>query len=524
MKRWGFAFLILVLLVPAADVAGVVAQEDNTLYIVSSNDIATLDPAIGYDLTAWLAEPLVYRGLVGYSETGELIPVLAESYEASEDGLSYTFTLREGLKFSNGRDLTADDVKYTFERFFSPDTASPGTFIYEMIAGAPEYMNGEAEEVSGVQVVDDRTVQFTLSRPEYTFLIRMALPFTSIVAREGVEEAGADFARKPLGAGPFTLESWESGQRAVFVRNPNYYREGYPKVDRIVIDIGIDPSVGVLRVESGEADLTWDFLSTADYARISQDPNLSDQLILIQSFPNIAYATLNVREAPLSDVRVRQALNMAVDRERLVQVMGGLAVPLYGMIPPIVSGYNPDLTPIPYDPEGAKALLAEAGYPDGFSTTIHTVNFPNATRVAEALAQDLGQVGVQVELITLDIGPLMDLWYGENPGEIAIGYFPWGMDYPDPSNAYEPLLLCGAAGNPGGYCNEEMDAMFEAANALPPGDARWKAFQDYEIALQKDYPVIFMMHTQQYFYRSDRVTGLVSFPSYLLTLEAASVQ
>src|SRR5262249_663998 len=155
------------------------------------------------------------------------------------------------------------DVKYTFERVLNPATASPGSFMFAPIAGAQDFIDGKATDVSGIRVVDDRTVEFTLSYPEWTFTRRLALPFVSIVAREGVESAGSEFPRKPLGAGPFVLDSWEAGQKLTFSRNPNYYREGYPKVDHVEIDLGIEPSVGVLRIESGDADLSLDVLPSA---------------------------------------------------------------------------------------------------------------------------------------------------------------------------------------------------------------------------------------------------------------------
>jgi ABC-type transport system substrate-binding protein len=499
------------------------AQDENTLHIVSSNDLPTLDPAIGYDLISWLTEPLVYRGLVGYDENKQLVGLLADTIDASDDGTQYTFTLREGVKFSNGREVTADDVKYTFERFFNPATASPGTFIYDMIEGAQAVMDGTTEELSGVQVIDDRTVQFKLTRAEYTFLTRLALPFGSIIAREGVEEAGEDFARQPLGAGPYTLESWEAGQQAVFVRNPEYYIEGKPLIDRIVIDIGVEAATGYLRVESGEADLSFDPIEGADYTRVNTDPNLSDQLVQNLAFPGVAYITLDVRKPPFDDIQVREALNLAIDRDRLVQVLAGLALPANGIIPPVVQGHNADVPAMEYNPERARELLEQAGYPNGFSTTMYTYTFPGPLRVSQAIVQDLQQVGITVDLVPMEFGPYLDLFYG-TPEDAPMIYAIWGMDYPDPTNAYEPLLKCGAAGNPGGYCSEALDEMEQQAASIPPGEERWNAFADLEAAVVGDLPVVFLVYPQQYFFRSDRVQGLESHPAFILTFEDASLQ
>jgi ABC-type transport system substrate-binding protein len=503
---------------------GVTAQGDNTLILTSLSDVNTLDPALGYDVVSWPAESLVYRGLVSYGEDNQtIVPALAESFAASEDGLTFTFTLREGLKFSNGRDLTADDVKYSFERLLNPETASPGTFIYEVIAGAPEFMAGTAQEVSGIRVVDPRTVEFTLSRPEWTFLQRLAVPFASIVAKEGVEAAGEEFGRQPLGAGPFILTSWESGLSLKFERNPHYYREGYPKVDAVEIQVGIDPSVMVLRVESGEVDASLDYVPQADYPRIAQDATLSDRLLLSPT-QNVDYLAPNVREGPFSDVRVRQALSMAIDRDRVVQILNGRPAPANGLFPPNLQGNNPDLPPFEYDPEGARALLTEAGYADGFSTTIYTFTDPQYTTVVQAIIEDWARVGVTAEMIAIEFSQLLDIIYGDNPGQMPVMYIGWYADYPDPSNFYEPLLQCGAGNNTSGYCNEDLDAMQAAAALLAPGPERWQAYAELEAAINDEMPWIFVIHEQNFFFLGDRVTGLTTHPSYLLNIENVSVQ
>jgi ABC-type transport system substrate-binding protein len=230
-----------------------------------------------------------------------------------------------------------------------------------------------------------------------------------------------------------------------------------------------------------------------------------------------------VRKPPFDDIRVREALNLAIDRDRLVQVLAGLALPANGIIPPVVQGHNADLPVMGYDPERAGELLADAGYADGFSTTMYTYTFPGPLRVSQAIVQDFAEIGVEVELLPLEFGPYLDIFYG-TPEDAPMMYAIWGMDYPDPTNAYEPLLECGAAGNPGGYCNEDLDAMEQEAALIPPGDERWQAFADLEAAIVEDLPVVFVVYPQQYFFRSDRVLGLASHPAFILTFEDASLQ
>lgn len=520
VRRFILALTVVVMLVGTS--FAFAQDEETTLVVTSISDISTLDPAIGYDTLSWPTESLVYRGLVTYDDNLEdIIPALAESYEISDDGLEYTFTLREGIVFSNGREIVPEDVVYTFERLLDPETASPGAFMFESIVGAPEYVAGEAESIEGIEILEDRTVKFTLSFPEYTFIQRMTLPFASLVPQEEVERLGEDFARNPVGAGPFMLESYEPGLQYTFVRNPNYYREGYPLVDRVEIQIGVDASTSILRIESGEADLSLDVVPNADYPRIVQDEALSENLLPSQAFPNIIYLTVDTRSEPFNNQTVRAALSMAIDRERLAQLLNNRAIPAAGPIPPIVSGDNPDLVPDSYDPEAAAAMLAEAGF-EGLTTEIYTYTDPTLTSVAQAIAQDWAEAGVTAEVITLDFAPLLDLAFS-TPEEMPVMLIDWYYDYQDPSNTYQPLIECGGSFNVSGYCNEEMDAVEDEAKVIPFGDDRWAAYAELEAMVAEELPIIPLYHVTQYYYTSSRVDNIASHPSYILNFETIAI-
>jgi len=224
---------VLVILALLASIAPVGAQ-DNILRILSNADIRTADPHIrtadphiAYELETWPTVALFYRGLVELENADTAIPGLAESFTVSDDGLVYTFVLREGLKFSNGRDLTSADVVYTWERWMDPELPSPTAYFFDSLDGVAEYRAGEAETISGITTPDDRTIIFTFDYPVWTFdypvwtmIQRFALPPAAIIAREGVEAAGEDFGRQPLGAGPFILTAWEPGLRIAGDANP----------------------------------------------------------------------------------------------------------------------------------------------------------------------------------------------------------------------------------------------------------------------------------------------------------------
>lgn len=498
-------------------------QGDNILRILSNADIRTSDPHIAYETETWPTASLFYVGLVKQDIQGNPVPGLAESWTVSDDGLVYTFTLREGLKFSNGRDLTTEDVKYSFERILDPATGAPTSFFFSVIEGAEAKLNGEADEVSGIRIIDDLNIEFTLTRPEWTMMKRFALPPGFIVAREGVEEA-ENPGFEPLGAGPFVLDSWEPGVRITGSRNPNYDEEGKPYVDGFEMSLSVEPSVGILRIEAGEADIALDFVPSADYPRLAGDPALAERLIPLAAFSNIDRILFNMNLEPFTDIRVRRALSMAIDRERLVQLTNGRSVPAAGPIPPNVLGNNPGLEPHAYDPDGARALLAEAGYSDGFSTEMVTNTDPQAVSFAQAIIADWANIGVQVTLTSLDNAQYLDLMINQpDPEAIKISWMDWYLDYLDPSNIYEPLHQCGGSYNWGHICNEEIDAFFEEANAIPPGDERWAAFAELEAMLAEEVQSIYLQHRQNYYFRSERL-NIEGNPAVLLVFADATVQ
>src|SRR5258707_5517285 len=215
-------------------------QKGGTLTVAYKDDLATLDPAIGYDWTNWPAEKLVFDGLLDYDNGTTLMPRLAESLPTvSSDATVYTFKLRKGVKFSNGREFTADDVIYSLTRVLDPKTTSPGAGFFAGIAGAADFQAGKATTVSGIKAIDANTVEFTLASPDVTFLNKMALNFAYIVPKEEVDKAGANFGHAPVGTGPYTLQEWKAGQSLTFVRNPNHFYVDLPYLDKITINVGV---------------------------------------------------------------------------------------------------------------------------------------------------------------------------------------------------------------------------------------------------------------------------------------------
>jgi ABC-type transport system substrate-binding protein len=519
MKR--LAISAFVLMVVALSIVPAAAQ-DNILRILSNFDIRTADPHIAYELETWPTVALFYHSLVELESADSAVPGLAESWTISDDGLVYTFTLRENIQFCNGREITPEDVVYTWERWNDPSVPSPTAYFFDALQGVGAYRAGDAENISGIAILDDRTVQFTFDYPVWTMIQRFALPPAGIIAREGVEAAGDNYGFAPLGAGPFCLVSWEPGVRIVGERNPYYYKPGLPRVDGFEMSLFVEPSVGLLRMDAGEADIALDFVPNSDFPRVQADPVLAERLVPTTAFPNIDYIVFQTRTAPFDNADVRRALSMAIDRERLDTILNGRTVPATGPIPPGVPGDNTELQPFSYDPDMARELLAGAGYADGFETEILTSTDPTNVAISQAIIADWAAIGVNATLVSIDNAQFLDILINQ-PETIQVVMTNWYMDYQDPSNVYEPLYGCGGSYNWGGYCNEDLQSAFEAANLLPFGDARWAAFADLETQLFEQQPVAFLYHLQNFYYRSERLS-IQTDAALLFKWDEASVQ
>ena len=490
-------------------------QQGGTMTVTYKDDVSTLDPAIGYDWQNWSMIKSLFDGLMDYEPgTTDLVPDLALSHELSEDGLTYTFTLRDGVTFHNGRGLTAEDIKYSIERVVRPETQSPGQGFFSMIEGFDALAAGDAEELSGIEVVDERTVRFTLSRPDATFLHVLALNFAHAVPREAVEEHGADFGNNPVGTGAFRLADWTLGQQVVFERNGDYYREGRPRLDRIVFEVGQEPVVALLRLQRGEVDMLGDGIPPANFLEVMNDPEWRDNVVEGGQL-HTGYVTMNVNMPPFDSKLVRQAVNHAINKERIVRIINNRAVPANQPLPPAMPGYAEDYGGYAYDPERAKELLAEADYDDGVDTELFAMNTDPNPRIAQAIQQDLAAVGIRAELRTLAQANVIAA--GGEPDQAPMiwsGGMAWIADFPDPSNFYGPILGCGGA-VPGGwnwawYCNEELDARAAEADAMTDparSEERLQLWRDIFLAIMEDAPWAPVFNEQRFTMKSARLGG-----------------
>jgi peptide/nickel transport system substrate-binding protein/oligopeptide transport system substrate-binding protein len=491
------------------------AKQGGGIVITYKDDVATLDPAIGYDWQNWSMIKSLFDGLMDYEPgTTNLRPGLAESYEASADGLTYVFKLRQGVKFHNGRVMTAEDVKYSLDRVTNPKTQSPGAGFFGSIKGYDAISSGSAETLAGVTVVDPQTVKIELSRPDATFLHVMALNFASVVAKEAVDAAGADFGRKPVGTGAFKLAEWTLGQRVVFERNKDFWRQGLPYLDQITFEIGQEPIVALLRLQKGEVDVPGDGIPPAKFAEVMADPAQKARVIEGGQL-HTGYITMNVTIAPFDKVEVRQAVNMAINKKRITQIINNRAVPANQPLPPSMPGYDKSYEGYAFDQAKAKELLASAGLKDGFETELFVMNTDPNPRIAQAIQQDLAAIGIKASIQSLAQANVIAAG-GEKDQAPMIwsGGMAWIADFPDPSNFYGPILGCAGAVQGGWnwswYCNEDLDKLAAQADSMADPakaaerNALWSQIYSKVMA---DAPWVPVFNEQRFTMKSERMGG-----------------
>lgn len=478
-------------------------RQGGTLTLSYFAEPSSLDPAVAWSVIDLQIGHDIYQGLLQYAreegEAGtELIPCLATEVPSTEnggvsaDGTVYTFHLRHGVKFQPpvNREVTAADFKYSFERMMREPLA-PATSFYTGVVGAGAFMRGNADEISGYKVVDDYTVEITLKRPDLSFLYAITMGFCSVVPREWVEQWGGQFERHPLGTGPFVFQGWTPGQDIVLTRNPSYWEEGRPYLDGINYQLSFDPSTAALKLERGEVDVLGDGVPLADIPRVMADPELGK---LVHSQPLVAISSLfmNVEMEPFDNVRVRRALSWAIDRDRLVELQAGQATSLWQFYPQGMPGHQEGRVYYGYDRAKARRLLAKAGYPNGFETTLYSDNVDPNPMLWRSVQADLAAVGVKAELKIMSSQTLAA--QQSRPRTLTAGSFGWWMDFPDPSDWIAPLFGRASAveggSNASFWWSPELERMLARAQTMIDPEARIARFSEMQDLLADAAPYV----------------------------------
>jgi peptide/nickel transport system substrate-binding protein/oligopeptide transport system substrate-binding protein len=511
------------------------AQGGGTLSIGYKSDIQTFDPSQGYDVVSWPAERLLFDTLVTYGDSADIVPSLATALpEISDDGLTYTFTLQEDVSFVDHTGavvgtMTADDVAFSFNRLLNPNlTPNPspvGSGFFQIIVGADTVVDGTASEASGIKVIDAKTIEFTITRPDRTFLNLLAMPFGSIVPKDVATDDTAAFAAAPVGTGPYFLESYQQGQQARFARNTHYWGTP-PGPDVMEIRVGIEPATAVQQVEAGTLDVMGDNIPPGSLNDTLADPTYKDW---IHRSPFVATQFMSIDtsapDSPLSNVLVRQAIAHAIDKENIRTLYQGVGTIATCILPPAMPGYDPDCDPYPHDVAKATDLMTQAGFADGFSTELFTDTTDPDPIIAQAIQQDLAAIGIEVKITTQAFDALLGTI--TVPHQTPMVYLGWFQDFPDPSDFYDPILSCATNSegnfNLAWYCNEEIDALAAAAHAEQDVAARTEQYKEVFNRIMDDVPWVPIVHPEVVTLVNPRVTTFVLHPVWTFDLTRLAV-
>ena len=471
-------------------------QVGGTYRRILHNNPPTLDPALTVDIYSRVVVRQLFDGLVQFDAHLNPTPAIAEFWEASQDRRTWTFSLRHGVLFHHGREVTADDFTYSFTRLLKAAKPGPLTDVFRRIQGADDFLRGQADRVQGLRAVDRYTLQIVLEEPFAPLLAALGLANTAAVPREIVEQQGEQFARAPVGTGPFKFVRWEPDKEIVLQANDQYY-EGRPFLDTVVFKIGgtfeenfVDFLKGNLEealIPSGKTD------------EVRTDPQYQKFQIVLKPTLSLLYIGFNTRHKPFDDKRVRQAFNYAVNKEAIVRditKMGSL--PATGALPPGMPGHDPDLRGYDYNPTKARQLLAEAGYPNGTGFPVvelcTTSKAESAKAELAAYQRYLAEIGVRVDIRFEHDWPtyLKMLEQGQCP----MYRLSWSARIPDPDDSLWHLLHSKnhRVTNHMFYHNPRVEALLEQARQVFDLTQRIALYREVEQLVMADAPWI----TQHY--------------------------
>ncbi|HLB12549.1 MAG TPA: peptide ABC transporter substrate-binding protein [Dehalococcoidia bacterium] len=501
---------------PAAPTAG-------TLTLVGA-DPPTLDPSLAQDATSAEYIVEIFSGLVGLNTRMEVVPDLAERWDVSEDGKTYTFFLRKGAKFHDGKEIKASDFQYALERATDPNTGSTvaDTYLGDII-GAREKLRGQRKQLPGVKVVDDFTLQITIDAPKTYFLAKLTYP-TGFVLDQANVESGRNWTDKPNGSGPFKLKEWRKAERIVLSRNENYYR-GVPKVEEVRFLLAGGSSMTMY--ENNEIDTT--VVGLTDIERVLDKSSPLSKELKTATRLGIFYVGFNYTKPPFDDVNVRKAFNYATDKERLVSiVLKNIGRAVNGIIPPGMPGYNENVKGYPLDPAKAKEALAQSKYktPSGLPPIVFSAvgaggtPSPIATALQEMWKQNLG---VEVEIQQVEFATYLGDVRGRKY-QMFGGTAGWIADYPDPEDFHDVLFHSKSLDNNFAYGNPQVDAALEKARVEKDVDARIKMYHQIEEMILADAPLIPLYSEVEYRLIKPYVKGLEVPPAVVPVLKDVSIE
>ncbi|QKS73082.1 ABC transporter substrate-binding protein [Paenalkalicoccus suaedae] len=499
---------------PAGDMAA-----DQSLIFARGGDSVSLDYASVTDGESSRVTQQIYESLLFFADDSfELEPGLATEWDVSEDGLTYTFTLREGVSFHDGTPFNADAVKLNFERWADPNHeynfADEGYAysVYGTQFGG--FAGDEGHVIEEINAVSDYEVEFVLNQQLGSFLQNMGMSYFAMTSPAAFEEFGATINENPVGTGPFKFVSWSRNDSIVLEKNEDYWQEGLPKLDQVIFQVIPDNSARLTALRSGEIDLM-DGLNPDDIAAIEGEAGLA---MFERTTNNIGYLGFNMDKEPFDNQQVRQALNHAIDKETLITTLyAGLAEPAKNIIPPGYLGYNDQVDEYAYDPDRAMELLEEAGLGDGFELDLWTMPvarpyMPDPERAAEVMQANLADIGVTANIVSMEWATYLEQ---TEAGEQDVFMLGWSGTNGDPDYFFGNLLTQDAipGGNRTFYRSDEFDALVDQAKVSIDEEERADLYEQAQAIMHEDAPMVPLVHSRPVLAGSDRIADYVPHPS-----------
>ena len=460
-----------------------------------------MDPALSTDVPTGRVVSYLFDGLTRFTPDAKVVPGLAKSWDVTPDGMTYTFHLRNGVKFHDGRPFSSKNVVATFQRVLDPATKGGRGWPLYPIKGAEDYAASKGKTVTGLAAPDDSTVVITLKEPLAIFPKLLAMPVASIVP----DNPGSDFGQKPIGTVPWKFVEWRHDDYMRFARNPDYF-DGPPKTDSLTARIIPEMSTATAEFEAGNVDV----LDVPDQTSKSWDAD-AEKKKLLTSAPALRfwYVGINTTRGPLTDVRVRQALNYATDVSTILSaVMAGRGSVAAGVIPPSLGGAS-DRKGYPHDVAKAKQLLAAAGHPNGIDLDLWTSTTDQSPRISQAIQANLAEAGIRVKIVQRDGSSMRE---AARKGETDLALKEWWADYPDAENFLFTLLHSrnkGAGGNVSFYTNTKFDALVDQAHREQDEARRNALYTQADQIAFDDAPMIFLFFYKDLYAVQPWIKGFV---------------
>ncbi len=500
------------------------AAADQTLIFARGGDSVSLDYASVTDGESSRVTKQIYETLIEFDEDSfEIGPGLAEDWDVSDDGLTFTFQLREGVTFHDGTNFNAEAVKINFERWADPDHeynfADEGYAysVYGQQFGG--FKGDDGHVIDEINVLGDHEVEFVLSEQLGSFIQNMGMSYFAMTSPAAFEEYGSEINENPVGTGPFQFVSWSRDDSIVLEKYEDYWQEGLPKLDQVIFQVIPDNAARLTALRSGEIDIM-DGLNPDDVEMIESEPELT---VFERATNNIGYLGFNMDKEPFDDPLVRHAFNHAIDKEALItSLYAGLAEPAKNLIPPGYMGYNDSIEEYAYDPDEAQALLDEAGHADGLEFDLWTMPvarpyMPDPERAAEVIQANFAEIGVTANIVSMEWATYLER---TEQGEQDVFMLGWSGVNGDPDYFFSNLLHGSAipGGNRTFYRSDEVDDLFDSAKVSVEEEERIALYEEAQEVIHEDAPLVPLVHTTPVLAGSDRVQGYVPHPSTSETL------